>query len=460
MPFHLNRRQFIGSSAGILGLSAAFGDSAPDDEIVLRFMVTSDIHFCGKYRCFPGNSQEVQTERFSRALKLAGEYCRSQPYPNFDALLVCGDMTNRGVEEELIPFCETMDRRLLPETKRVLCMGSHEYMGGNRALWEKVCQTSADSHQIINGHHFIALSPDDTQETDGVFLKKTDWVRGELEKAARDVKERPIFFIQHYHLSRPAAKENEAGSPEWLRGRATVRSARDNCGASDLFDLFQQYPQIVDFSGHSHYPISDPGAAWQGNFSAFGTGTLCYAKMLDEPYNTTPPGRFNYAQFYIVEVSRRQSVRLRIFDLASESFIPREYFISRPGDLAAYRYTDARIEKSPLPVWKKGASIRVDDRSPDGVVFRFPQVQNIEDVQSYRIVIYACGQERPVVNRRVWSEFYFYPMPATVEVAETSLKSASNYHVEIFAGNFFDKENPVPLSADFQTPAFLRWNCV
>lgn len=456
--FPFTRRQFIGASAGLLGLSTAFGQSAPDDDIVLRFMVTSDVHYCGSYRCFPGNSQEVQSERFSRAVILAKQYSRSQPYPNFDALLVCGDMTNRGVEEEIVPFCETMDRHLPPETKRVLCMGSHEYMGGNRALWEKVCRTPADSHQVINGYHFIALSPDDTQETDGVFLKKIDWARGELAQAAGDDKERPIFFIQHYHPSRPATQDNADGSPWWLRGRATVRSTRDNRGASDLFELFQEYPRLVDFSGHSHYPISDPGAAWQGNFSAFGTGTLCYAKMLDEPYDVTPPGRFNYAQYYIVEVSRRHSVRLRIFDLASESFIPRVYFIPRPGDVTTYRYTDARIEQSPLPVWSDGATILVNDRSPDGVVFRFPQVQNIDEVQSYRVVIRVQNQERPVVDRRVWSEFYFHPMPETVEVTETSLKSAENYHIEVFARNFFDKENPVPLSADFQTPAFLPWN--
>ena len=376
-------------------------------------------------------------------------------------------MTNRGVEEELVPFCSAMDASLPPETKRVLCMGSHEYMGGNRDLWEKTCKTPACSHQVINGYHFIALSPDDIQETDGVFANKLDWVRGELEQAVQEDPHRPIFFIQHYHISRPPSAERESAEPWWLRGRSTLRSDRTNWGACDLFELFQEYPQIVDFSGHSHYPITDPGVAWQGNFSAFGTGTLCYAKMIGEPYNVTPPGRFGYAQFYIVEVSRSHSVRLRIFDLPSKSFVSREYFVERPGDPATYQYTDARIDASPVPVWNEGDAVRVEDRFPDGVCFHFPQAKNCEEVQSYRVIVRpvekpeenAAPQEPPVVDRHVWSEFYFHPMPEELAVFESSLKTATAYRVEIFAVNFFGKESAAALSAEFTTPAFLKWNC-
>ena len=403
-------------------------------------------------------------------LKHSVQYSQTQKYHNLDALLVCGDMTNRGVEEELVPFCDAMNTYLPSETKRVLCMGSHEYMGGDRPLWEQLCKTPASSHQVINGYHFIALSPDDTNESDGVFANKIDWVRGELDKAAQDDPNRPIFFIQHYHVSRPAAPELESGQSWWLRGRSTIRSDRTNWGASDLFELFEQYPQIVDFSGHSHYPISDPGVAWQGNFSAFGTGTLCYAKMIGEPYNVTPPGRFSYAQFFIVEVSRSHSVRLRVFDLPSESFTSREYFIERPGERSTYQYTDERIEQPLPPVWNEKSAIQVEDRLPDGVCFHFPQAKNGEEVQSYRIIIRPtkksddssptnAASEPPVVDRLVWSEFYFHPMPKELAVFETSLKTATDYRVEIFALNFFGKESATSLTAEFTTPAFLPWNC-
>ena len=86
-----NRRSFLAGASAAAGLffipRSVFADS-PDD-VVLRAAVTSDVHYNGS-----PDAPEVQ--RFEGAMKFMYEYSASQPYKNFDALLVGGDMSNNG----------------------------------------------------------------------------------------------------------------------------------------------------------------------------------------------------------------------------------------------------------------------------------------------------------------------------------------------------------------------------
>ncbi|MBP5623069.1 MAG: metallophosphoesterase, partial [Thermoguttaceae bacterium] len=195
----LPRRDFLKTASLFAGTAVVAPEKTfaqeSDEDVVLRFAVTSDTHFPGSFYpgFFPGNSQETQKSRLAKAIRLAVDYASAQPYDRLDAFAVCGDMTNRGVEEELVPFCETLDAALPSETRRVLCMGSHEYMGGSRELWEKVCKTPGNRRREIGGFQFITLSPDDTCETDGVFKNQLEWVERELEAAVAEGAK--VFYI-------------------------------------------------------------------------------------------------------------------------------------------------------------------------------------------------------------------------------------------------------------------------
>ncbi|MBR5758635.1 MAG: metallophosphoesterase [Thermoguttaceae bacterium] len=119
----LPRRDFLKTASLLAGAATVapektFAQDGADD-VILRFAVTSDTHFPGSFYpgFFPGNSQETQKSRLAKAIRLAVDYASAQPYERLDAFAVCGDMTNRGVEEELVPFCETLDAALPAETQ-------------------------------------------------------------------------------------------------------------------------------------------------------------------------------------------------------------------------------------------------------------------------------------------------------------------------------------------------------
>ncbi len=89
----------------------------------------------------------------------------------------------------------------------------------------------------------------------------------------------------------------------------------ENWGVANLTDTLSKYPQVIDFSGHSHFPMKDPRSIYQGAFTALGDGTMFYYELginglqatgfypIDEfgDYSRSAANSISGAEFYIVE---------------------------------------------------------------------------------------------------------------------------------------------------------------
>ncbi|MDO4549635.1 MAG: LamG-like jellyroll fold domain-containing protein [Planctomycetia bacterium] len=430
----ISRRQFLGSSFVLCALSSRLfaGNTENTDNIVLRFAAMSDIHYSGR-------ANTPQPGRFQKSLRFMNEYCAKQKYSGFDALLVAGDMTDNGRENQLGPFINDLHAGLTSDTKAVMCMGNHEFWGGgSKPLWEKICAMDANTHTTIKGYHFIALSPEKGTMRSGDYLYARDWVKKELDAAAKDAPGKPIFFIQHYHIS-----ETVYGS---LKG--------NDWGVTDLREIYNEYPQLIHFSGHSHFPITDPRSAWQGNFSAFNTGTLSYFEMDSGKYNKFPPGHRNVGQFYIVEVHADNSIILKPYDLITDSFYDVVYIIAEPGNISKYLYTDARYMAAKQPWWKAPSKVHVTDLTPYSGIFHFPQAVDEQMIHSYRLDFERNVNDKWIqdITRHEWSYYFYRNMPENMEIRVTDLAPDSKYRVHITALNCFQKESETKLLAEFNTP--------
>ena len=203
---------------------------AVGNDVVLRCCIMSDVHF-------DGNPKAKEVERFRRAIDFTYRYSADQPYKNFDALLVVGDMSNHGIESELTLFKKEMDAAIKPGTDTFLCMGNHEFYGGNQEYWQSVFGVEPNRRYERNGFRFIAISPEKGTMQDGDYLYMVDFLDRELADAYKADPEKPIFVFQHYPVS-----------PTVYGGRGF-----DDWGAEDFFDTLQKYPTVVNFSGHTHY---------------------------------------------------------------------------------------------------------------------------------------------------------------------------------------------------------------
>ncbi|MBQ1454262.1 MAG: metallophosphoesterase [Thermoguttaceae bacterium] len=438
----VTRRDFLKSALTAICLPAGLVDRTKADSghhVVLRFAAMSDVHFDKSNP--PDAPQKIH---LAKSIQMMNSYSARQEYPAFDALVVAGDLSNHGVAEELYPFREILDREMKPETTRVLCMGNHEYYGGNLEFFEETFGIKANDHYVINGYHFIMIAPEKGTCDEGDYLYIRDWFAEELKKAHEAAPDRPIFVVQHYNVA-----DTIYGSdvPEEFHS-----------GVKDLLGVIDRYPQVIHISGHSHAPTFHPRSMWQGTFNAIGTGSMCYLWNYFEG-----AGRIDYLKggdygqeggtFLIFEVYDDQSVLIKLYDTISDSFLDREYLLINPSDPETYIYTDKRFDTAGTPSWPENARLEVTARSADSAVLDVPAARDEYFVTYYTLTIEktASGEgDQPRVFR-FWSDYFKKNPSARFTVPIGELAAGTAYRVKVVGTNAFKKETPTALTAEFTT---------
>ncbi len=400
-------------------------------EVVLRFAAMSDIHL---------NGSKTQEEylRFEKALDFMYNYSSKQEYKNFDVLLVAGDMTNHGYDVELQAFGDVVKNKVRNSTQKMFVMGNHEYYNNDtpetvQNRWESYAEVGKNTHIVVNGYHFIGVSLRD--QTDYTYA--SDWLDGELAKAVADDPQKPVFVTQHYHIA-----ETVYGSDIW--------------GTAQLTSVLKKYPQIVNFSGHSHYPINDPKSIHQKYFTSLGLGTLSYFEL--EPgmdYGTVPPDAKKAAQFYVVEVYSDNSVVFKPYDLITGRFFPTEYAITDPSDTTKFIYTDDRAKTADKPRFADGTTLEASDVTATGCTLSFKQATDNENLHSYRFDFYTKDGTK-AVSFKVWSNFYFLDNGVTMTYTMnpdkfSKLEPNTEYRCVVTAIDSYGKESENTIETSFTT---------
>ena len=396
-------------------------------QVVLRFAAMSDTHF-------DGTSSQIEYKRFEQAMDFMYSYSSEQEYKNFDALIVAGDMTNNGYENQLKAFASAVDSKLQDSTQKVFIMGNHEYYNDSspadaQTLWETTLSVSKNTHLTINGYHFIGVSLSNT--TDYTYI--SSWLDTELAKAATEDPNKPIFVTQHYHIT-----DTVYGSDVW--------------GTPQLTTVLNKYPQVVDFSGHSHYPVNDPRSINQKNFTSLGCGTLSYFELESGmAYGTIPPNANNAAQFYVVEVYSDSSIAFKPYDLITKQFFPTEYTIDNPSNKDNFKYTDARFDTADKPEFEEGTTLNITNINDGGCTLSFKQATDDENMHSYRFDFYLTSDNSKALSLKIWSDFYFLNKHENMTFAATGLTSGTEYKVTVTAIDSYGKESEKAIEATFKT---------
>ena len=320
-----------------------------DFKPVLRFTVCSDSHIQK-----PGDDRCELVERvISFGYKTAEE---DKNHKTLDAAVFVGDLTDNGTEEQFNAFFDTARNVLKGETKLLAVSArNHDGYALKKAaipLFEKLSGQDADSHTVINGYHFIGISTSRYKnERYGKYQKK--WLREELAKAAAEAPGKPVFVYHHEHVF------------------STVYGSYDyeGWGVPHFRSIMNKYPQIVHFSGHSHYPLNDPRSIWQKQFTAVGTGGLAYEEVtVGRDRSQHPAGFKEAAQGWIAEVDANNRVRLRGFDAVTGDWLC-EYVIDDVTDPKKFAFTPAQQRsRASAPVFPEGAALTVTENGNEYTV--------------------------------------------------------------------------------------------
>ena len=401
----------------------------------VRFSVASDVHI-GK------SNTETEEERFAAFFKTAYEYAKGQEYTKLDGAFIAGDIVDTGSATEFSKAKSILNRNARSQTKTRVILGNHEFRteGAISRLRNTFGYRTDDEHTIINGYHFLFLSQD---ERDAFSDADAAWLSTELAIAAADdpTGKKPIFIFQH---------EPNVGT--------TVGGVITN-----LYDIVKPYPQVVNFTAHTHESIKDPRCIHQKDFTSVSTGGLSIYEfnLVNTPYTHamaigqeegytgafTPYSAYptkNMAEYWIVEADARGAIVLKGYDITGDKFVI-EYRLRGVGDTEKFVYTEDRAESAPNPTFGGGAALTVTKvENKKRLEIRIPQANESEYVNNYRVELYK-GEEL-IDTKYALSGMFFANIPEYVQVAFTGVESGE-YTVKAYAVSSWGKES-APLVSD------------
>ncbi|MBR4450634.1 MAG: metallophosphoesterase [Clostridia bacterium] len=347
---------------------------APDDFTpVVRFAVTSDVHL-------NGDPEQPAALRLAELLKDSYAYAEGEKYKNLDALAVVGDFATSGSDEEYKLFNGIMEDNLKEGTELICVLGNHEfikYRDDDASVaythYKDLINKDVDRHLVINGYHFVACSYSEDGKT---FDSKKEWLTENLDEAVKADPEKPVFVFQHPHPFGTVY-----GSVNW--GDFTVRT------------VYEKYPQVFDFSGHSHYASSDPRCIWQGAFTAVGTGSLS-ALMGNLNYisgDEDAPGESG--AFWICEADAKGNVRLKLYDIVSHRFFEKnDYYFTDITKKSSHLYNWSNLKSlDTAPEFPEGAEITAQKAENGSTLLRFPNAEGYWGAEDYKITVTAGTAE-------------------------------------------------------------------
>ncbi|MBQ8339455.1 MAG: metallophosphoesterase [Clostridia bacterium] len=457
--------------------------STPDDGTdgdtytpILRFAVASDLHT-------RGDSENFDTrERLAAFYTTAYAFAESQSYNKLDGIFVVGDYTQNGkpttelakyydyvkantkagtISRAIIgnhEFYATASDRNSEEYKQLYPNGFYDYrytpesIAGTHANYVQYSgYDSADDHFSINGYHFIIVAMDLYKKSSNEFYstEKLAWLKGELQAAAAadPTGTKPIFVFEHI-----GAKNTVYGTG----------GADKNLGS-----VLDDFPQVVNFSGHSHYPLSDPRSIWQGDFTAINTGTLAYIgtdivghpnKASGRATNTTggwasdgsESGLRTGGMYYLIEVDAKHAIRVYIYDLFSDKLYGEPIYVGNVGDPSTYTFTAERANTAEKPYFAADAALTVPAITSDAAMVMIPQAICKDSINNYRVELYY-GNSLVKTEYRLACAFLGGSAPKYIYAPFTGLDAGKTYTVKAYAVSPWAKESAA-LTTTFKTP--------
>ena len=398
---------------GVCAFAAAAEENTPFVPVV-RFIASSDTHVKG--------DDDVNMLRIGKMLDLAYSIAESdEQYQKLDALLVAGDLTNNGTQEEFERFWNAVSTGLRGDTKYLgVVAKNHDGWTVGReelhAMYSALTGATPDFHTVVNGYHFIGLSVSADKKHHYDKAQK-QWLKEQLDAAVAEDPNKPVFVMHHEHN----------------RGTVYGSSLYDGWGITHLKGILKKYPQVVDISGHSHYPLNDPRSIWQKEFTAIGTGAIYYAEVTTAGIRAyDPPDCKEVGTFWLVELDAQHNMHLRGYDVEAKEMLC-EYTIKNPADPANRDYTPKKLKAAAVaPAFALDAELKVSPEFGKCTV----QAPLARSVDGTPVVLYRAKAKNrfgyTVAKDWVLPSYYRAEMPDTVEF-ELDTLGAGTYSVTVTA---------------------------
>lgn len=370
------------------------------------FVVLSDIH------C---NFEESSyNNKFKKALKEV-----KKKYSNIDTYVFLGDISNSGKKEEYSVFKESLEKENINKDDYIAIMGNHDYWNGHdinysKELFRENISKDLNTHKIINGYHFVGLSTENDY-LNGYFSNETiNFAKNIIEASINEDKNKPIFIFTHQPPSNTVCRS-------------------DNWGNKDIELSFNEYPQVVLFSGHSHFLLNDEMSIYQKDYTVINSGSVAYT-ALDEGCEggIVPSDMRPESQGLVVSVENN-IVNVDRIDLKRGEKI-KDTIVINDFNKESFIYTKNRIEINNPPFFDNKAKGKILKRNNDNCEIKFSQAVDDDIVKSYKLELYKKDENNVLREVQYSSKYYLgSDIPKELIIKISDIEKSEEYVVKIFA---------------------------
>ena len=385
----------------------------PDDFVpAVRFVVFTDSH----------NRNDNVANAIDTAYRL---FDNDGVYPGVDAFVNLGDFSSVGGEVDYKNFAETLKEHVREETQMINIHGNHEFKDDNyRAYFLKYFDQDPNLVTEINGFSCIAFSGVRSL-TEWTFTPESlVWLDNAISDAQKTAGGKAVFVFQHPHIWGTVYPSAFWSDPQ-------------------LSPLFLKHPGIVDFSGHSHFPLNDPRSIYQSTYTAVGCGAMATFELDKNGIPGKYPDGFDKAaQICVVEADNDGSVRIRGYDVFSGTCIC-DYYIADVNDQSTYSYTQINRyahDKAPTFAADTKASARKNENGEWVISFNEATAAEGYVVHSYKLTVFD-DKGLPVFSDTFVNDYYVFDDDDTADcrIPGDKLREGKSYTLSVVAESAYYK---------------------
>ncbi len=388
----------------------------------VRLIVFTDTH----------NENENVADAIDTSYKL---FDNDKTYKGVDGFFCLGDISSIGGDDDYTAYKETLDAHVRKETPFITIHGNHEFKQKNDYydIFKKTFNYEPNNVTDINGFSCIAFSGERSL-TEWTFTPKSlKWLDDKIDEAEAKADGKPVFVFQHPH-----PWGTVYGSTVW--------------GDPQINVVLNGHTNIVDFSGHSHFPLNDPRSINQASYTAVGVGAMARFE-LDNNYivGQHPDGYEDAAQICVVEADNDGSVRIRGYDLLSDTYFC-DYYIDNVNDKKAYPYTFKNMKAhDKAPVFKEDTKASAHKNEEGEWVISFDEAQAAEGyiVHDYKVTI-KDENGKKIFSKNFIDDYFVIDDDDTADfrIGSDTLESGKQYKVTIRAESAYHLYSE-PVTLDF-----------
>lgn len=364
--------------------------------------------------------------------------------PKLDAVFINGDVTDWGTQAQYTD-AKNLFARLEAVVPVYYLMGNHDWFtAGANNFFTNTLGQSVNQYVVIKGYPFITISMERSTYPDAYTQPSQDFLVAKIAQARLDCPGKPIIVFSHMPVT---------GT---VYGSYTIGGG-DSWGTSGLKAICEANPDVILFSGHSHYPISDERSIHQDKFTSINEGSMTYSEIetgLSEGIH--PEGYVNVTEGCFLLVQDNGDVKIKRWDYYRGEEIKTPWLIKAPFTTESFTYKNRTGGAAPyFELIDKPTVSAITDNS---CTVTFPQGKDDDLVHHYLVeVLDKNGVVLANPKYTVFSGFFLgTAMPSIKSWNIIGLNEVTQYKVRVTAIDSYGNVSVPPIESDqFSTTAYV-----